>query len=273
MAVLEPYVDEYYLWKYLPSQAASIIFILLFLIFITLHFWRIYQLHNWFCLSFAVGCLCEFIGYAARAAAYSRTSELIPYVIQSLFLVIAPAFFAASIYMTLGRIIRCVKGEHLSVVRIDWLTKTFVIGDVLSLSVQGASSGLTSNTNTAKIGGDIVLSGLFIQILLLGLFFVTAVEFQIRLKKQPTRESCITDAPWRQTLYMIYVISALIFARSIFRVVEYIQGQDGYCLGHEWTLYVFDTVPMFTVAVVFWFWYPGNIRPATEDVERVDLDN
>lgn len=175
--------------------------------------------------------------------------------------------------MTLGRIIRCVKGEHLSIVRIEWLTKTFVIGDVLSLSVQGGSSGLTSNANTAKIGEDIVLGGLFIQLVLLGLFFVTAIMFQIRLGKQPLRESYTTEAPWKQTLYMIYGVSALIFARSVFRVVEYIQGQDGYSLGHEWTLYIFDAVPMFVAAVIFWFWFPGCIRPATKDVERVELSN
>lgn len=175
--------------------------------------------------------------------------------------------------MTLGRIIRCVKGEHLSIVRIDWLTKTFVIGDQLSLSVQGGGSGLTPHENTAKIGEDIVVGGLFIQIILLGLFFVTAIIFQIRLRKQPTTESHTTDAPWRQTLYMIYTVSALIFARSIFRVVEYVQGQGGYSLGHEWTLYVFDAVPMFVVAVAFWIWYPGYVRPAPENTQWVELDN
>ena len=72
---------------------------------------------------------------------------------------------------------------------------------------------------------------------------------------------------------MIYTVNALIFTRSIFRVVEYIQGQNGYSLGHEWTLYVFDAVPMFVVAVAFWFWYPGFIRPANQDDERVELEN
>lgn len=175
--------------------------------------------------------------------------------------------------MTLSRIIRCVKGEHLSIIRISRLTKTFVIGDLLSLGVQGGASSLTSNENTAKIGEDIVLAGLFIQLVLLGFFFVTAIIFQRRLAKQPTAESHTTNAPWKQTLYMIYTSSALIFARSIFRVVEYIQGHDGYSLGHEWTLYVFDTVPMFIVTVIFWIWYPGRIRPIHWDIEEIELES
>ena len=109
-----------------------------------------------------------------------------------------------------------------------------------------------------------MVAGLIIQILLLGLFFVTAVVFQVRLRRNPTRESRDKEVPWRRTLGMIYAVSGLIFARSVFRVVEYVQGVDGYSLGHEWTLYVFDAVPMLVVAVLFWVWWPGFVvRAAT----------
>ncbi|KAH8674813.1 RTA1 like protein-domain-containing protein, partial [Tricladium varicosporioides] len=256
MAVLEAYKGVYFLWKFLPSQAASITFVVLFLSGTVVHSWSIYSYRSWFCIPFAIGCLCEFVGYTTRAVAYNRTGDIGTYIIQISFTVIAPAFFAASIYMTLSRIIRCVKGEHLSVIRTSRLTKTFVIGDLLSLGVQGGASSLTSNEDTAKIGEDIVLAGLFIQLVLLGFFLVITITFQRRLTKQPTTESHTTNALWRRTLYMIYASSVLIFARSIFRVVEYIQGHDGYSLGHEWTLYVFDTAPMFIVMVIFWVWYP-----------------
>lgn len=96
---------------------------------------------------------------------------------------------AASIYMTLTRIIRTVKGEHLSIIRINWLSRTFVIGDLISLNVQSAASGLNSTPKIAQIGEYIVVAGLFMQLVLLGLFFVVAIIFQRRLAKQPTRES------------------------------------------------------------------------------------
>lgn len=172
--------------------------------------------------------------------------------------------------MTLSRIIRCVKGEHLSIVRAKWLTRIFVIGDLLSLSVQGGGAGLT-NPSLVKFGEKLIIAGLFIQLVLLGLFFATAVVFDRRLRERPTRESYTTNAPWRQTLYMIYAVSALIFARSIFRVVEYIQGHNGYTLTHEWTLYVFDGVLMLVVSVAFWFWYPGYIQQTKEDSDTVEL--
>jgi hypothetical protein len=57
---------------------------------------------------------------------------------QSLLILIAPALFAASIYIILGRIILLVDGEEYSLVRRKWLTKVFVVGDVLSFMMQGA---------------------------------------------------------------------------------------------------------------------------------------
>ena len=65
-----------------------------------------------------------------------------PYVMQSTLLLVAPALFAASIYMELGRVIHLVKGEKHSLVRVNWMTKIFVAGDVLSFLMQ--ASGMSS---------------------------------------------------------------------------------------------------------------------------------
>jgi hypothetical protein len=50
----------------------------------------------------------EFVGYAARAASARQAPDftLVLYIIKSLLLLLGPSFFAASIYMVLGRIIR-----------------------------------------------------------------------------------------------------------------------------------------------------------------------
>jgi hypothetical protein len=71
------------------------------------------------------------------------------------------------------------------------------------------------------------------------------------MRNGPTRESYIVEPSWEQNLYMLHMVSILILLRSIFRVVEYIQGQTGYSLKHELTLYVFDSVPVLIVTVVF----------------------
>lgn len=80
----------------------------------------------------------EFIGYIGRALSASQTPDwtLGPYIMQSVLLLVAPALFAASIYMYLGRLIVLVRGEKFSVIRVGWMTKIFVAGDVLSFLMQ-----------------------------------------------------------------------------------------------------------------------------------------
>lgn len=84
--------------------------------------------------------LVEVIGYAARAASCKQTPNwtLVPYIINTLLVLVAPALFAATIYMELGRIIELLQGEKHSMIRLKWLTKIFVGGDVLSFLMQGS---------------------------------------------------------------------------------------------------------------------------------------
>lgn len=60
---------------------------------------------------------------------------------------------------------------------------------------------------------------------------------------------------------MLYVVSTLIMIRSIFRVVEYIMGHNGYPLRNEWTLYIVDALLMFGVVASFAWRFPGGVVP------------
>jgi hypothetical protein len=71
---------------------------------------------------------------------YNNIWSLSPFIVQSLFILVAPALLAASIYIILGRIILLVDGERYSLVRQKWLTKMFVAGDVFSFLLQGAGT-------------------------------------------------------------------------------------------------------------------------------------
>ncbi|KAK1624066.1 RTA1 like protein-domain-containing protein [Colletotrichum phormii] len=225
-----------YLWRYVPSKPAAILFLILFLasfLYISRKIWRT---RARFCIVFAVGCLFEVIGYGARASAHDKTEKIMTYAIQNMFIIIAPVLFAASIYMVLGRIITSIHAEKYSMIRASKLTKTFVIGDKPGL---------------ATWGERIVIIGLVIQIVMFGLFCAIAVVFHCRMRQAPTPGSLDGLIPWEESLYMLYAVSLLIMVRSIFRVVEFAQGYTGYSLSHEWTLYVFDSLLMF----------PERLRP------------
>ncbi|KAH2155328.1 hypothetical protein KXW33_008232 [Aspergillus fumigatus] len=261
MAELKPYKHGDYLWLYVPNLAAAVIFLLCFAVATVLHIYRLFKTRTWFCIPFAAGGggIFELYGYGGRVGAHNNTASLFSYAISNDGVLLAPALFAASIYMTLGRVIRAVRGERFSIISLNWLTKTFVLGDILSFVVQGSSIGL-SVTGHATGATAVVLIGLFIQLISFGIFGLTAVMFYRRIMEAPTPQCHNADLPWKRTLEMLFGVSALIIVRSVYRVVEYSVGSNGYLLQHEWPMYVFDTIPMLTVMIIFYIWYPSRIQ-------------
>lgn len=131
------------------------------------------------------------------------TSQLGPYIVESIFILIPPAFFAATIYMCLSRIIRLVERDHLSVIKPRIVTKAFVLGDYLSFMVQGNTSGLFSHPNLHIVATALVLLGLAIQLISFVLFGVCAIIFHKRIRRNPTPRSYQVDPKWIHTLYAL----------------------------------------------------------------------
>ncbi|BAE61728.1 unnamed protein product [Aspergillus oryzae RIB40] len=246
----------YYLWHYIPSRAAAVIFLLLFLAATIHHTWKIWKLKTYFCICFAIGGFFEFIGYCARASAYDKTGRMMPYCIQNVFILLGPALFAATIYMVLGRVIIAVKGESRSLIPVRWLTKVFVTGDVLSFLIQGGAAGMMISSDLASIGNKLVIFGLIVQVVFLGFFIISTMIFQARMYRNPTQETSSNVLRWKWHLNTLYLVSLLIMVRSLFRVVEYIMGNDGYLLQHEWPVYVFDATLMWIVMAIIAIRFP-----------------
>jgi hypothetical protein len=85
-----------------------------------------------------IGC----VGRAMSAKQEFGEYTMGPFMMQSVLLLVAPALFAASIYMELGRIVLMVEGERSLFIRRTWLTKLFVTGDVLSFLMQSSGESL-----------------------------------------------------------------------------------------------------------------------------------
>ena len=201
----------------------------------------------------------EALGYGGRIWSHFDPAGLPGFIIQALLILIAPALFAASIYMVLGRIISLVDGEKHSVIRLKWLTKIFVIGDCVSFFVQSMGGGIQAagTLQLLHIGEKIIVTGLFIQILFFGIFVISAVVFHYRIHLVPTTLSNSTEIPWRQHMGVLYLTSGIILVRSVFRVIEYLMGNSGWILSHEYMLYTFDTVLMLSVVAIFLWQHPG----------------
>lgn len=146
--------------------------------------------------------------------------------------------------MELGRIVLMIDGDRALFIRRTWLTKIFVGGDVLSFLMQASGAGLLAagDAGSQDTGEKVIVGGLFVQILFFGMFVVAAIIFQTRQSRQPS--SLAKERPWKKHMNGLYFVSIAIFVRSIVRVVEFLQGYDGFLMTHEVFIYVFDALPM-----------------------------
>jgi hypothetical protein len=252
---------DFALYRYTPSLPAAIVALTIFAILTSLHAWKIIRYRTLYFIPFTIGGLFETIGYAGRIWSHFDTVSIGGFVMQAILILVAPALFAASIYMILGRLIRTLQADHLSLLPVKWITRIFVIGDVISFSLQAGGGGIQSagTPEMYDIGEKIIIVGLFIQIVVFGFFVVTSALFHTRIVRNPTTIAAAGIVPWRRHLAVLYSSSALILVRSVFRVVEYLQGNAGYLISHEVFLYCFDAVLMAAVMAIFLIWYVNGL--------------
>ncbi|EMT67492.1 hypothetical protein ACKRZS_006669 [Fusarium odoratissimum] len=277
MADTETAGFDFKLYRYDPSLPAAVVSTVVFAVLSVLHTWRLMRVRAYYFTPFVIGGFFETVGYAGRIWSHFDKFSVGGFVLQAIPILVAPALFAASIYMILGRLIRTVGAAHLSLVPVKWVTRIFVTGDVIAFSLQAGGGGIQSagTLDLYNLGEKIIIAGLFVQIVVFGFFVVTSILFHTRLLKSPTPESLRGDVPWARYLYVLYATSFLILVRSIFRVVEYLQGNDGYLISHEFYLYVFDAILMALVMMIFMIWYVKHLQKENKpaDIEDRELSS
>ncbi|KAF5549784.1 Rtm1p [Fusarium mexicanum] len=268
---------DFKLYRYDPSLPAAVVSTVVFAVLSVLHTWRLIRVRAYYFTPFVIGGFFETIGYAGRIWSHFDKLSVGAFVLQAIPILVAPALFAASIYMILGRLIRTVGATHLSLIPVKWVTRIFVTGDVIAFSLQAGGGGIQSagTLDLYNLGEKIIIAGLFVQIVVFGFFVVTSILFHTRLLKSPTHESRRGDVPWARYLYVLYATSFLILVRSIFRVVEYLQGNDGYLISHEFYLYIFDAILMALVMLIFMIWYVKHLQKESKpaDIEDRELSS
>jgi len=254
--------NVYIFYRYYPSLPAAVIFIVCFFVSTFLHIWQTKRSRSWYFIALIVGGFFEWVGYVGRALSSHNQWLLSYYIMQAALLLVAPALFAASVYMMLGKIMVMVDGQKYSILPMFWVTKLFVCGDILSFITQGAGAGLMAGGTQQKLeaGEHMVVAGLALQIFSFGFFVIVALVFHRRLLRNPTPQSLPESGnSWQKYLKLLYGASLLILIRSVFRVIEYSMGNDGFLLRTEVFLYIFDAVLMLCVMVLFNIFHPGAI--------------
>ncbi|KAL2849431.1 RTA1 like protein-domain-containing protein [Aspergillus pseudodeflectus] len=258
------------IYHYDPTLAGAIIALIFYGASTVFHIFQLWKFKCYFFTTFIIGAIMMTVGYLFRAASSQNQTSLGLYIGQSICLLLPPSLYAATIYMIYGRIVVYAQSPELSIIAPGKVTKIFVLGDVFAFFLQASGGGMMAMESMAKMGQNIAIVGLFIQLIFFGFFFAVSVVFCRRV--ETTKRVKIVHLPYGALLYVLFLVSALIIIRCLYRIVEFVQGSDGYLMKHEAYLYVFDTVPMFVVQAIFHRFHPANALPQKGSFAGVETE-
>lgn len=135
----------------------------------------------------------------------------------------------------------------------------------------GGMQASAEDQETLDRAKPIVVGGLFVQLIVFGLFIIVVALFHRRIALRPTPRSERLTVPWKTYLFVLYAVSTLVMARSIFRVIEYIEGKEGELQSEEIYFYILDTLFMFCVSAIFNWYHPSQIVAPANNKEALPL--
>ncbi|KAJ5881880.1 uncharacterized protein N7529_000552 [Penicillium soppii] len=255
----DPWVEFY---PYTPSATAGYAFMGIFGVTTLAHIVLMFPFRAAYFIPLILGGICETFGYYGRAWSHESRFEIKSWALQEMLILCAPPLVAATVYMVLGRIIRSFGAEHLSSMRVKWLTFVFVMNDVLCFCTQlgGAGVQVTGDEQVMKIGKKVVLAGLIFSLIVFAFFILVAASFHRRLKQRPTPLLNIhPDLPWQRYMWAIYVSCFALMLRNLVRTIQFGAGQKTDVNTKEVYIYVFDAFLMFFAMLVLIIYHPGRL--------------
>lgn len=246
---------EWSIYGFRPSLAANAIFLALFVLVGMGHGYLGYRGKSWgFMVGMLLGCLSEVLGYAGRIMLYNNPFSFVGFIVQIVCLTNAPVFYTASIYVTLSKTIVHLDPE---LSRFDptlfyWI---FIPFDVVCLSLQATGGAITTRDN--KLGVNISMAGLALQVIVLTAFAACFADYMIRY----ARFGRARNFGWRLKTFFGGLVAStlLILARCAYRVAELKDGYDGDLIREEIPFIVLEGVFIVLAAVALFFGHPGLV--------------
>ncbi|KAJ6100173.1 hypothetical protein N7467_001708 [Penicillium canescens] len=276
-------------YHYNPSLAVSIVAAVLYTIafMLTLVQWIRYKTWVWSVM--VVAAAMEAVGYIARCVSVQYVTHRSIYALQLCLVILAPVLMAACCYILFSRILILIVPQEARTLRLcwvppQWITPIFVGFDIIALLLQLIGAVMISSVDSTDIdaqdkldrGKHIAQAGVIIQLAAFGLFAVAAVRFNFTSKrfakslseryedlgeKEYIIDGIAKNKHWPALLRVVNLTTILILVRSVYRLVEFTEGNTGYLNTHEWPLYLFDALVIYPCVALFVYWYPARYLP------------
>lgn len=259
-------------WSFSPSFGAALFFAIAFGISLLLHFFQAFYFKKWK-LSWVLimGVTWEFIAFSTRTYGSKNQQSFAASYIAQIFLLLAPMWVNAFIYMVLGRMIYFfVPTQKIWGIKGIKIAKIFVWLDVASFMTQLGGGVLIEpdqDPKTLMLGIHIYMGGIGFQEACILLFTAIALKFFFVMKNQErariTGTQVLDGRPtsWRPLLFTLFTSLILITIRIIFRMIEFAAGDDPDKNPIPYTeayLLALDALPMLLCVVLLNLIHPGR---------------
>lgn len=252
--------------SYTPSFALAILAIVLFAISLFLHTFELLRHRTWYFSPLAFACIMEVVGYIFRSLSSRKDPySVINFVVQYFFIVVAPVFISASIYVCLSKLVGWAAAGGFDTGSRAWLRPKlilwgFVACDVVATVLQIAGAGMIgsaeSHQRSPMVPNDILLAGLVFQTFAFTIFLSLFAMFVISLHRDQTFRPHV--ARKRPFFFALAAASLLVYLRTIFRLAETAQGVFGYLSSHEAFFGALEFAPVVIAVWVLGIWHPGR---------------
>ncbi|CAM1503731.1 Fc.00g013220.m01.CDS01 [Cosmosporella sp. VM-42] len=269
------YVDESY-WFYAPNKGAAIFFLVAFFASSAVHAWQARHYKCWILTPlFPFCCVLFTAGFAIREYGAWHYDNLNVYIASICITYAAPPLLELQNYHILGRILYYV--PYLSPLHPGRVLTTFgfISGIIEALNGWGASYSANQSLTDKEMetGHALIKTSLILQIVVAICFIYLAAVFHTHCHRQG-----IMNDRLKSSLVTLYISTALILSRTIYRLVEYFSvaelrfgpGFDYMSMSpiirYEWFFYVFEAVIMLCNCVLFNVRHPRRYLPRSNKI-------
>ncbi|KAJ0347491.1 hypothetical protein COL154_011829 [Colletotrichum chrysophilum] len=214
----------------------------------------------------------EAFGYYGRAKASENPLAVGPFIMQNLLILGSPPLFAATIYMSLGRIIIALDLRRHAAISPRLTAFFYVVVDIgcFVSQVFGSIMPASGDPSAIDLSRKIIMGGLLAQLGVICLFALSCAHSHRWAKREaPNLNATHAGINWNKYYLMTYGVALLMFVRSLVRGIEYLQGEGGYIIKHEFFVYAVDAALMVAIMALYLWIHPGRL---VRDLARYKSD-
>ena len=275
-------VEKYGQIRYIPSFDGNALYLALFCIFLICQLWMGIKHRTWgYLLGMFGGLVLEILGYVARLQLHYDVFDQEVFTTYLIGTTIGPAFFSASIYLCLARIIPVYESSLMPLSPRN-ITIAFVCSDVVSLLLQavgGAMTAIAHTDSSMQTGINIMIAGLASQVASTTVFVYLCLHFAWNLRRNPSRRNVknidlrgsrrfriFLDCKFLPPLLSfptnhtpaVAVATVAILIRCCFRVAELHEGYAGSIANNEVLYMVLEGAMMIIAVGALTVGHPGR---------------